>query len=50
MSIIEGVGFYGLLGSCRFMNEINKKFILNEIKKHLKFKIDQTILLSPQQE
>lgn len=50
MSILQGVGHYGLLASCRFMNEINKRFILSEIKKHLKIKIDQTILLSPEQE
>lgn len=39
MSIVEGALTMGLLGEVRFMNEISKKFAINEIKKALKRRI-----------
>lgn len=39
MSIVEGAMSIGLLGECRSLNEINKKFIINEVKKTIKKRI-----------
>lgn len=39
MSLIEGVLSIGMLGECRFLNEISKKFIFTEVKKNTKQKV-----------
>lgn len=39
MSIIEGAISIGLLGECRFLNEISKKYTINEVKKTIKKRI-----------
>jgi hypothetical protein len=45
MSIVEGAISIGLLGECRFLNEISKKFTINEVKKALKRRIGDSELL-----
>jgi hypothetical protein len=45
MSIVEGVISLGLLGECRFLNEISKRFLLGEVRKLLKARIHDTELL-----
>jgi len=42
MSILEGGLNVGLLGQCRFLNEINKKFVMREIKKAIKKRVSDT--------
>ena len=51
MSIVEGAISIGLLGECRFLNEISKKYTMNEIKKILKKRIvDAELLYSTKDE
>jgi hypothetical protein len=42
MSILEGVLNLGLLGQCRSLNEINKKYVMQEIKKATKKRATDT--------
>lgn len=47
ISVIEGAISIGLLNECRFLNEISKRFAMNEVKKATKLKfIDSELIYS----